>query len=65
MVFFFVVLESIDTEDIIELCIFFYDFNENFDVNEDFFGILIILSKLGNGFFRYTEKSFKKIIVYM
>ena len=65
MAFSFVALESTDTENTIELCISFHDFNENFDVNEDLFGILTIPSKSGNRFLRYTEKSPKKITVYM
>lgn len=39
---------------------FFPDFNENFDANEEFVGMLLITPKLGNGLLGYIQKCPKK-----
>lgn len=55
-----VAYESTDIKHAIGLCVFFPDFNENFDVNEEFVGMLLITPTLGNGLFEYIQKCPKK-----
>lgn len=61
VVFSSVAYDSIDIKHAIGLCGFFFpDFNENFDANEEFVGMLLITPKLGNGLLGYIQKCPKK-----
>lgn len=60
VIFSSVAYESTDINHAKGLCVFFPDFNENFDVNEEIAGIMLITPTSGNGVLGYIQKCPKK-----